>query len=307
MGSPAHDGDDLLVSEFLRNQLRFQNRIEIIGKRCDRRVWVGEGDVAVGADEVEGVFAEAGGGGCGGPGEGVEREVALVAEFGDAGIALAVDVDLPVDGGERGEVVGGVWCFWIRRDPGEAVAGFQVVGFALAERAVAVVDADLGDGAEHVGGGWLVKSKTRGRTRGDDVEADEAGEAAGAGGERECAVGGFDEAAGEGDAFGFVGVEQFCGGAVVEDVGQFPGEIHGVADAGVHALAADGAVDVGGVAEEEHAAFVEVLGDAVVDVVGAEPVYFVDVDAEAVDGGGADVVPGEAAGFVGELRCGWCR
>ena len=87
----------------------------------------------------------------------------------------------------------------------------------------------------------------------------------------------------------------------MEDVGQFPGEIHGVADAGVHALAADGAVDVGGVAEEEHAAFVEVIGDAVVDVVGAEPVHFVDVDAEAVDDGGADVVPGEAAGFVGEF------
>ena len=40
-------------------------------------------------------------------------------------------------------------------------------------------------------------------------------------------------------------------------------------------------------------------GDAMVDVVGGEPVDFVDLDAEAIDGGGADVVPGEAAGFVG--------
>src|SRR6185369_10989887 len=130
----------------------------------------------------------------------------------------------------------------------------------------------------------------------DHVHADEAGDVAGAGGERECAVGGFDEAAGEGDAFGFKAVEQRRRGAASEDVGQFPGEVHGVADAGVHALAADGAVDVGGVAEEEHAALTEFLGDAMVDVVGAEPVYFVDLDAEAVDGGGADVVPGEAPG-----------
>ena len=63
----------------------------------------------------------------------------------------------------------------------------------------------------------------------------------------------------------------------MEDVGQFPGEVHGVADAGVHALAADGAVDVGGVAEEEHAASVEVIGDAVVDAIGREPVHIVDV------------------------------
>ena len=94
----------------------------------------------------------------------------------------------------------------------------------------------------------------KGRKAGKNPCANERGESAGAGGEREHAVGGGDEPAREGDAFGFVGVEQSCGGAAVQDVGEFPGEVDGVADAGVHALAADGAVDVGGVAEEEHAA-----------------------------------------------------
>ena len=79
---------------------------QILFERCDRWIWIGKGDVAVGADEVEGVFLYAGSGGRGGPGEGVEREGALGTELGDAGIALAVDVDLPGDVGEGCEVVG---------------------------------------------------------------------------------------------------------------------------------------------------------------------------------------------------------
>jgi hypothetical protein len=57
-------------------------------------------------------------------------------------------------------------------------------------------------------------------------------------------------------------------------------------------LAADRAVDVGSVAEEEHAALLEFLGDAVVYVVGGKPIHFVDVYSEAIDDSRADVVPG---------------
>ena len=52
---------------------------------------------------------------------------------------------------------------------------------------------------------------------------------------------------------------------------------------------------------EEDASLAEVIGDAVVDVVGGEPVDFVDVDAEAIDGACADIIPREAAGFIGEF------
>src|SRR3954451_5974491 len=97
-----------------------------------------------------------------------------------------------------------------------------------------VVDRDLRNGAEHksAGGGEFENGREDAR---DDVEADEAGEAAGAGYDCERAGRGVDQAAGEGDAFGFVGIEEFLRSAVVEDVGEFPGKIHGPADAVVHA------------------------------------------------------------------------
>ena len=83
------------------------------------------------------------------------------------------------------------------------------------------------------------------------------------------------------------------GRAVAENGGELPGEIDGVADAGVHALAADGRVNVRGVAEQEGAAVAEVFGDAVVDAVGGEPVHALDVDVNPVEDALGDVVPGE--------------
>ena len=85
-----------------------------------------------------------------------------------------------------------------------------------------------------------------------------------------------------------------------EDGGELPGEVDGVADAGVHALSADGRVDVRGVAEEEDAAAAEVFGDAVMDAVGGEPVDALDVDVDPVEHAFGDVVPGEiVAGLFG--------
>jgi hypothetical protein len=46
-------------------------------------------------------------------------------------------------------------------------------------------------------------------------------------------------------------------GAPMEHRGKLPGEIDGIPDAGVHALAANGTVDMGGIAEQKGAAFAE--------------------------------------------------
>ena len=54
----------------------------------------------------------------------------------------------------------------------------------------------------------------------------------------------------------------------VHDGGELPGEVHRVADAGVHALSTDGAVDVGRVPEQEHAILAKMIGYAMVDAVG---------------------------------------
>ena len=66
-------------------------------------------------------------------------------------------------------------------------------------------------------------------------------------------------------ALGRVGVEQGALGRSLDDVRQLPGQVEGVLHAGVHALAAGRAVDVGGVAGQEHAALAVVLHLALVD------------------------------------------
>jgi hypothetical protein len=83
----------------------------------------------------------------------------------------------------------------------------------------------------------------------------------------------------EGDALRLVAVEQALVGGALHDGGEFPGEVDRIAHAGVHALAAGRTVDVAGIAAQEHAPGAEVLGDAVVDAVGREPVDIVDRNA----------------------------
>ena len=81
--------------------------------------------------------------------------------------------------------------------------------------------------------------------------------------------------------------------ALVHHVRQFPGEVHGIANAGIHALTADRTVDVCGIAEEEGPPSTELHGDAVMDVVGREPVHLVDIDVHLVEHSSADVIPRE--------------
>ena len=71
--------------------------------------------------------------------------------------------------------------------------------------------------------------------------------------DRERLVGGCHQAPGEGDAFRLVAVEERRVRTPLQDGGELPGQVHRVADAGVHALSAHGTVDVRGVAEQERA------------------------------------------------------
>jgi len=58
-------------------------------------------------------------------------------------------------------------------------------------------------------------------------------------------------------------------------------------------------MDVRGVAEQEGAAFPEVLRHAVMDAIGREPVDFLDFDLEAVDDPPADILKLERIGMLG--------
>ena len=114
---------------------------------------------------------------------------------------------------------------------------------------------------------------------------------AGARDARKGLIGGHDQAPGEGDSLWLVAIEERRIRVPVEDGGEFPGEIHRVADAGVHALSAHRTVDMRGVAEQERTTFAKVIGDPMVHAVGREPVHALDVNAYPFDYALAHVVP----------------
>jgi hypothetical protein len=106
---------------------------------------------------------------------------------------------------------------------------------------------------------------------------------------------------GKADAFGLVAVQQAVWRAAGQHGRQFPGQIDGVADAGVHALSADRAMDMRGVAEQERAIFAEVLRHPMMHVIGREPIHLLDLNLEVVDSLAADVPELERIGMIGAL------
>src|SRR5262249_17576229 len=95
------------------------------------------------------------------------------------------------------------------------------------------------------------------------------------------------------DSLWFVCVENPVTGASVQHRGQLPREVHGVPDAGVHALPADRAVNVRGITHEEHASASEMVGHSMMDVVGGEPVHASYIDTHPLDHAPADILPGQ--------------
>jgi hypothetical protein len=96
------------------------------------------------------------------------------------------------------------------------------------------------------------------------------------GGQAEHAIGRRHQAPGKVDTFALVGVQQTVRRATGQNGCKFPGEIDGVADAGVHALAAGRAMDMRGVAEQESATLTEVLRHPMMDVISREPIHLID-------------------------------
>src|SRR5262245_327550 len=118
---------------------------EILTQPLRVGVRIGQSDVAVWPDEIEGPALETGSLHSRLPREAVEPKQKFDAGFGHAGPRFAVHVDLPVQRGERSEVV----LSWLRLDPRQPIPTPDGPGRARAQRAVAIVDADLRQGPEH--------------------------------------------------------------------------------------------------------------------------------------------------------------
>ena len=94
-----------------------------------------------------------------------------------------------------------------------------------------------------------------------------------AGDDREHTIGGRDQPPREGDPFRLVGIEQALRGISLQHRRELPRQVHGVADARVHPLTADRAVDVSGISQQERASFPEAGRDAVVHMISRKPIH----------------------------------
>src|SRR5262245_56469728 len=118
---------------------------EILTQPLRVSLWIGQSDVAVGPDEIERPALETGSLHSRLPREAVERELKVNAGFNHAGSRFSVHVDLPEQRGERSEVV----LARLHLDPRQPIPTPDGPGRARAQRAVAIVDADLRQGLEH--------------------------------------------------------------------------------------------------------------------------------------------------------------
>ena len=91
----------------------------------------------------------------------------------------------------------------------------HMAGRAAAQRAAAIVEHDLRDGAEQIFADTLGKLPPAGCTKRRDAGAHDVREPAFGGGEAEDAVGGRDQPPREADPLGLVAVEQVVGRAAV--------------------------------------------------------------------------------------------
>ena len=88
----------------------------------------------------------------------------------------------------------------------------------------------------------------------------------------------------------------------MQHVGDFPGKVDGIADAGVHALATHWTVDVRRVAKQKGTLLAELVGDSVVDVVCREPMHAFDIDAHPLNHVLTHIVPCQVVALVLGVR-----
>ena len=90
---------------------------------------------------------------------------------------------------------------------------------------------------------------------------------------RESAVSRGHQRPRKGNPLGLIAVYKQRIGAALQYVCELPAQIYGIADAGIHALPASGAVNMSGVPQKKGAAGLESVRDTVVHAVGRKPIH----------------------------------
>src|ERR1700681_652910 len=113
------------------------------------RVAIRESDIAIRTNKIYRAANETGGMHGFLPGKRVQRQTHRLADAGDRRRDIAVDVQLPVEGHQRGKVVGVAGRRWTELDPRQTVATADLSRDASAQVAPAIFDRGLRHGAKH--------------------------------------------------------------------------------------------------------------------------------------------------------------
>src|SRR5262249_31048835 len=111
-------------------------------------------------------------------------------------------------------------------------------------------------------------------------------------------IGRLDQSAGKGDALGLIAIKYRFIGPALKNPGQFPGKVDCITDAGVHALSAHGAVNMGGISQQESTPLAETVRDAVMNVIDGKPVHARDLERHPLHDTGVDVIPCQRLALV---------
>src|SRR5262245_32684918 len=220
--------------------------IEVGADAAHRRFGLDSRYVAVRPHQVCGIAAQPGGRHLSLPWKDVQNQVSPGADPLKFPRCLTIYMDLPIKGGQECEVIGVRYLH-----PWKPVPALNGTELPLAQRAAPVIYVRLRDRPIQQSIRWPERKQQRKQGR-NNVKAEKACNDPGARHGGEGLVGCFHESAGKGYAFGFVSVEERRFGPAMQNPCKLPGQVHGVADACVHTLSTDRAMDVGGISEQKH-------------------------------------------------------
>ncbi|MNZ36522.1 hypothetical protein D3C78_539440 [compost metagenome] len=205
------------------------------------RTSFGNRHIGIGPQQIKAVAPQARGFERRSPVEHMQWQMVLVAPGDHLVAGVAIDMYLPGQALERLKIIP-----LTVMGPGQAIATMHVPGNARAQRHSTIIEGDLRHRAKHEFARGFERGYFRYQERGQAC-TQQVGNSPIGSDEVKYPVGGGHQFACKRDALGFIGVEQSGLCAAAQHGRQFPGQVDGIANPGVHALAARRAVHVGGI------------------------------------------------------------
>src|SRR5699024_2432347 len=179
-------------------------------------------------------------------------------------VHVTIDMNLPVDGLDRLEIID-----FTATDASQPVAAFIITAYSPAHLTVAVADVNLRHRFKQSLSHIVELQQPGNKDRHDKVSQPLPVHH-----ELEQPVRRIDKCAGKYDSFAFIRIKDGFRSLFFQYRTQFPCQIDGITDAGVHPLTTGGAVNMSGITDDEDAAGPEFICDPVMGAVRGIPIHF---------------------------------